>query len=227
MCTCQITCTLFQVEIFDCWAKCLQGCKYCLRINFRAYRYLDCAGWAAWNQLMIVLKHWTKPKRNLVHLLSTTKVFLGCLRLDVILLGQGFLAVVLLLLCDAAHQLKGERSSTGVPLHGPDRLTEGVGQRNAALCLLGGWNRKQSLIDEVTQGLCLPVSLLVYPYLGFFVIGMVPVVHVTFLQNKVSAMPHPISTDQLKHRLGARVRVNFLTFKKNVCFDNWKPVKLF
>lgn len=75
MCTCQITYTLFQVEIFDCWAKCLQGCKYCLQINFRAYRYLDCAGWAAWNQLMIVLKHWTKPKRNLVHLLSTTKVF--------------------------------------------------------------------------------------------------------------------------------------------------------
>lgn len=62
----------------------------------------------------------------------------------------------------------------------------------------------------------MPVSLLVYPYLSFFVIGMVPVVQVTFLQNKVSAMPHPISTDQLKHCLGTRVRVSFFKHSRKM-----------
>lgn len=52
-----------------------------------------------------------------------------CYTLYSILLGQGFLAVI-------PHQLKGERSSTRVPLDRPDTLTGGAGQRNATLCFL-------------------------------------------------------------------------------------------
>lgn len=43
--------------------------------------------------------------------------------------------------------------------------------------------------------------MLMYSYLSFFVIGMVPVVHGASLQGEVPAMPHTIPTDQLKHRL--------------------------
>lgn len=46
------------------------------------------------------------------------------------------------------------------------------------------------------------MCLLFYSHLSFFVIGMVPVVHGASFQDQVTAIPHPVSTDQLKHRLG-------------------------
>ncbi len=140
-----------------------------------------------------------------------------------VLLWQGFLAVILLL-WDAAHQLKGERSSTRVSLNRPDRVTGEAGQRNAALCFLGGWTELKSLKE--TQLANLYVCLLVYTYFSFFVVGMIPVAHVASLQNKISAMPNSISTDHLKHRLGTeqqKQRSEFsatkLRFKWSSCFD--------
>lgn len=50
----------------------------------------------------------------------------------------------------------------------------------------------------------LELRLLVYSYLGFFVIGVVPVVHRASLQGEISAMPHPKSTDQFKLCLGIK-----------------------
>lgn len=61
-------------------------------------------------------------------------------------------------------------------------------------------------------------------YLSFLIVGMVPVIHAVFLQNKVPAMPHPISTDQLKHSLGTEPRksviadLNGLQTLEEVCY---------
>lgn len=43
-------------------------------------------------------------------------------------------------------------------------------------------------------------------YLCFSVIWIVPVVQVAFLQDKKAAMPDPIPTDQLEHRLGTQTQ---------------------
>lgn len=61
------------------------------------------------------------------------------------------------------------------------------------------------------------VFMLISPYLVFFVIGMIPVVHSTHLQNKVSAIPNSISTDQLKHRLFTVRGFNY-SFEPLICF---------
>lgn len=61
------------------------------------------------------------------------------------LLGCGILAEVLLLLRYAAYQLKGERSSTQLPLDRPDALTLWAGERDAAFCLLRSWTQKTDL----------------------------------------------------------------------------------
>lgn len=50
--------------------------------------------------------------------------------------------------------------------------------------------------------------LLVNCYLGLPVIWVAPVGQVAFLQNKISPIPHPKSTDQLKHRLQRKDRSN-------------------
>lgn len=46
------------------------------------------------------------------------------------------------------------------------------------------------------------------PHLGLSVIRVVPVGQSTSLQNKVAAIPHSISTDQLKHGLFTARGVN-------------------
>lgn len=111
---------------------------------------------------------------------------------------QGLITIVLLVV---AHQLKGERSGTQVPLHGSDRPIA-IRKSDAVLGFLGDESRSQSPLMLRSN---VQVGHVIFPYLCFFVIGMIPVVHRTFLQNKVSAIPNSESTDQLKHGL-CRVR---------------------
>lgn len=104
---------------------------------------------------------------------------------------------MVLLVRAVAHQLKGERSGTQVPLHSSDRLIA-IGKSNAVLGFLEDESRFQSPLKLLSN---VQVGHVIFPYLCFFVIGMIPVVHRTFLQNKVSAIPNSESTDQLKHGL--------------------------
>lgn len=87
------------------------------------------------SELISSLQLSTSTTVKLIH----TSVTLGLFEFNYsyLLLCLGILAAVRLLL-DIVHQLKGKRSGTWVPLHWSDTLMGGAGQRNAALCCLGG-----------------------------------------------------------------------------------------
>lgn len=112
---------------------------------------------SCWIKVKVSLQLWfTLKVGRLQHIKHFALMFLSvCASKDLVfresgllnsyLLGFGILAEVLLLLRYAAHQLKGERSGTQLPLDRPDALTLWAGERDAAFCLLRSWTQKTDL----------------------------------------------------------------------------------